>query len=172
MKRASSLFLLLALGACSWPKSEEMGLGEQINQLPAYNSFCERYPTECRIPLTPSVQHKIETANIAINELIKPEWDEGDHWDLAEDGAGDCEDYALRKRQALTGLYPDYAQAFRLALVTHPSGQGHMVLTVHTDQGVYVLDNLTPHVLPWKHTEYTWHYMHVPFSPNWKNITE
>jgi predicted transglutaminase-like cysteine proteinase len=67
----------------------------------------------------------------------------------------DCEDFALEKRQALvsagipeTALYLAVAANERIGL--------HAVLMVSTDQGDFVLDNLTDWVLPWSDTQYVW----------------
>ena len=35
-----------------------------------------------------------------------------------------------------------------------PDGEGHAVLTVRTDEGDYVLDNLTDAIKPWEETGY------------------
>ena len=76
-----------------------------------------------------------------------------EHWTPAV-AEGDCEDYALTKRQRLLALgWP--LKALRLA-VCRVEGQGHAVLTVDTDRGVYVLDNRYPRVMPWKDLPYVW----------------
>ena len=76
-----------------------------------------------------------------------------EHW-TAADTEGDCEDYALTKRQRLLALGWPLA-ALRLT-VCRCEGQGHAVLTVDTDRGVYVLDNRYPDVMPWKALPYVW----------------
>ena len=72
-----------------------------------------------------------------------------------DDGHGDCDDYALTKRQKLlaAGL-PE--RALRVAVVTNWRGDRHAVLTVATDKGDYVLDNMRGDVLPWNRTDYTY----------------
>jgi predicted transglutaminase-like cysteine proteinase len=67
----------------------------------------------------------------------------------------DCEDFALEKRQALisagipeTALYLAVAATERIGL--------HAVLVISTDEGDFVLDNLTDWVLPWSDTQYVW----------------
>ena len=56
--------------------------------------------------------------------------------------SGDCEDYVLAKRQALIakGFPPS---ALRVAYVKTAAGEGHALLVVRTNDGDYVLDNLT-----------------------------
>lgn len=59
------------------------------------------------------------------------------------------------KRQFLAGLgFP--TQALRIAVVRTPLGAGHAVLTVGTDRGDYVLDNLTSVIHGWDDTGYRW----------------
>ena len=57
-------------------------------------------------------------------------------------GAGDCEDYVLEKRRELMhkGLS---ASDLLITVVRKPDGEGHAMLTVRTDKGDFVLDNLT-----------------------------
>jgi hypothetical protein len=43
-----------------------------------------------------------------------------------------------------------------MAVVRLLGGEGHAVLTVVTDRGDYVLDNITDHVLGWQQTHYQW----------------
>jgi predicted transglutaminase-like cysteine proteinase len=43
-----------------------------------------------------------------------------------------------------------------ITVVLQPNGEGHAVLTVRTDRGDYILDNMRNKVLPWMDTEYTY----------------
>jgi predicted transglutaminase-like cysteine proteinase len=86
-------------------------------------------------------------------------------WTVA-DRLGDCEDFALAKRRALLALgWP--VTALRLAVCTLPTGEGHAVLTVDTDRGVYVLDNRRPFVEPWAALPYTWSKRQAAGGPGW-----
>ena len=78
-----------------------------------------------------------------------------DRWDLAEDGAGDCEDFQLLKRHRLVeaGLP---RRAMRMTVVLDDQDEGHAVLMVRTDRGDLILDNKTMAVLPWQRTPYTY----------------
>ena len=81
-----------------------------------------------------------------------------DYWELPFDGggdAGDCEDYALQKRQLLTSLHMP-ASALSVAIVKTAWNEPHAVLLVRTDAGAYVLDNLTSEIKPWKDVSYRW----------------
>ena len=68
-------------------------------------------------------------------------------------GAGDCEDYVLEKRRDLMRKGISLADLL-ITVVRKPDGEGHAVLTVRTDEGDYVLDNLNDAVKPWEETGY------------------
>jgi predicted transglutaminase-like cysteine proteinase len=81
-----------------------------------------------------------------------------DYWELPLEGgggAGDCEDYALEKRKMLMSRGVPM-RALSIALVRTAWNEPHAVLLVHTDEGEYVLDNLTHAIRPWQFTQYTW----------------
>lgn len=67
---------------------------------------------------------------------------------------GDCEDYALAKRQALLQRgWPN--DRLGLVICKTETGEGHCVLLVMTDKGNYILDNryewpMLPNDLPYK----------------------
>ena len=67
--------------------------------------------------------------------------------------AADCEDYVLIKRKKLieAGISPSN---LLITVVVQPSGQGHAVLTLRTDRGDFVLDNMRNKILLWSETEY------------------
>jgi predicted transglutaminase-like cysteine proteinase len=134
--------------------------------VPAWTAFCERYRAECAvdtrepevIALTPKVWATLNTVNRAVNTAVEPmtddaHWGVPDRWDLAEDGAGDCEDYQLLKRHRLVeaGLP---RRALRMAVVLDENGDGHAVLIARTDRGDLVLDNKTRAILAWHETGY------------------
>ena len=68
-------------------------------------------------------------------------------------GAGDCEDYVLEKRRDLM-LKGISLSDLLITVVRKPDGEGHAVLTVRTDQGDFILDNLNDAVKPWDATGY------------------
>ena len=47
-------------------------------------------------------------------------------------------------------------RALRMAIVITPKAERHAILTIATDKGDYVLDNLTQEILPWDRTGYRW----------------
>lgn len=66
----------------------------------------------------------------------------------------DCVGYVRAKRETLTRLgYP--AGALSPAVVKTRGGVIHAVLLVRTTEGDYVLDNLSPYVVRWTETDYT-----------------
>jgi predicted transglutaminase-like cysteine proteinase len=128
--------------------------------------FCQRYPGECRrnpvravVKLTPALWAKITEINYSANVSIFPRTDDEMHgvpelWSYPTD-QGDCEDYVLYKQRALEKEGVP-ASALLITVVKQRNGDGHAVLTVRTDQGDYVLDNLDDRVLSWDMTPYTY----------------
>jgi predicted transglutaminase-like cysteine proteinase len=128
--------------------------------------FCQRYRGECDGPevtpadinLTPKEMKEIERVNHWVNTSITPmsdmeHWGVVDQWDYPTDGKGDCEDYALLKRKLLVaeGLP---RQALLMTVVKDLNNEGHAVLTVKTNKGDFVLDNMRDDVRPWTQTGY------------------
>ncbi len=102
----------------------------------------------------------LSKVNSNVNAAIWPEDDSRhygrvEYWTIPTDGYGDCEDYALTKRKNLAEMGLPLS-ALRIAVVVTPSAVRHAVLTVVTDKGDYVLDNLTDDILPWDRTGFTW----------------
>ena len=133
-----------------------------------FASFCARVADQCSpspeaaptLRLDTRSWSAIERVNLHVNGAVKPETDEKhygveEYWTIVTDGFGDCEDYALTKRKELieAGL-PE--PALRMAIVVTLRNERHSVLTVATDRGDFVLDNLTNDILPWNATGYSW----------------
>jgi len=88
-----------------------------------------------------------------------------DHWDYPIDGKGDCKVYALYKRKLLVDAgFP--RQALLMTVVRDLEGEGHAILTVKTDRGEFVLDNLTDEIRPWDATGYTFIKRQSQSDPN------
>ena len=131
-----------------------------------YIGFCQRFPDQCTAPagaprqvhMTETLRHTLEAVNLAFNEAIVAEDDithygKEEYWNIPTDGYGDCEDYVLAKRQVLIHLgLPE--PALRIAVVLTSNFVRHAVLTVVTDEGSFVLDNLHDEVIAWDKTEY------------------
>ncbi len=128
--------------------------------------FCARYADECveenqepqDIELTPAALRRITKINAQVNRSIEPITDLDqfgviDRWDLPAEGRGDCEDYALLKRRKLIEAgFP--RAALLLTVVKQSNGEGHSILTIKTNRGDYVLDNLSDAVKPWAEAPY------------------
>ena len=130
-------------------------------------SFCERHPKECRqgaleearLELTPERLDELDHVNRSVNRLIEPATDH-EIYGLAEYWAipmnrGDCEDYALLKRQVLMMRgWP--ASALLMTVVRDEKGEGHAILTARTAKGDFILDNKVDDLKPWHATGYTY----------------
>lgn len=130
--------------------------------------FCMRFPDQCdprpdaaRVLVIDERNWRLLNAvNRAVNVDISPEDDaqhygRPEYWTIPTDGRGDCDDYALTKRKRLidAGLP---APALRLAVVVSPAAGRHAVLTVATDKGDFVLDDMTDEIMRWDSTGYSW----------------
>lgn len=115
------------------------------------------------LALTPQLWAQVVRANDQVNRAIAQKTDAEaygapEFWSLpiaAGARYGDCEDYVLEKRRALLAAGVPQ-RALSIAVVNTPEGDVHAVLLVETAAGAYVLDNLTPWVLPWTKTAYRW----------------
>ncbi|MDX3926984.1 MAG: transglutaminase-like cysteine peptidase [Shinella sp.] len=127
--------------------------------------FCKRYRDECSglgadagpLVLTETNWKTILKVNYEVNTSIEPMTDKEiygveEYWAYPET-VGDCEDYVLLKRKMLmeAGISPS---DLLITVVLQPNGDGHAVLTVRTDRGDFVLDNMRNKVMLWSETEY------------------
>jgi predicted transglutaminase-like cysteine proteinase len=160
---------LLAQAATSFAGTElssYAALGPETSVPFGWVDFCNRYRGECPeettaphdIDFTAAALRKIARINDWVNKTIAPvtdkdHWAAVDAWDYPTDGKGDCEDYALLKRRMLIEEgFP--REALLMTVVKEKNGDGHSVLTIRTNRGEYVLDNLTDEVRPWTQTPY------------------
>jgi predicted transglutaminase-like cysteine proteinase len=141
-------------------------VGESTSVPWGWVDFCQRYAGECEqnstppldVNLTKKAIRDITRVNRWVNTHVEPEtdmdhWGLADRWDYPLDGKGDCEDYALLKRKMLIDLgYP--RQALLMTVVKDGDAEGHAVLTVKTNKGEFVLDNLNDDMRPWTATGY------------------
>lgn len=151
----------------AWAHPSAMMTGSLTSQPIGHYKFCKRNASECAIrsrdvtPLKMSSEllRRLEKLTVSVNQAVKPKSDlelygQEEYWTYPVD-AGDCEDYALAKRRVLMegGIS---ASNLLLTVLRRPNGDGHAVLTVRTDGGDIVLDNLTDTVLNWDETGYTY----------------
>ena len=147
--------------------------------------FCNRYRGQCDTKPMPAMDVKLTAATFAaikrvdlfVNHAVRPmtdmdHWNVVDQWDYPIDGYGDCEDYALLKRRLLIEKgFPRQALLMTVVLDTH--GEGHAVLTLATDRGDFILDNLTDRIKPWEETGYRFVKRQSQTDPNvWLSIGE
>src|SRR5579872_7402487 len=146
--------------------------------------FCGRRPQECdvaplpavNVKLTPEIWQVLNQVNQRVNAFIIPvtnleHWGTMlDHWDYPVDGKGDCKVYALYKRKLLMQAgFP--RQALLMTIVRDLEGEGHVILTVRTDRGEFVLDNLAEEIRPWDVTGYQYIKRQSQEDPNvWLSI--
>lgn len=143
---------------------DSMLVGDRTSQPIGHYEFCKDRPEECGatpdappVQLTPARWAQLTGVNTRVNTKIKPVpdmeiWGRAEVWSYP-DIMGDCEDYVLLKRRQLMHLgWP--ASVLLITVVRQVNGDGHAVLTVRTDGGDYVLDNLEPSVLLWTRTPY------------------
>ena len=135
-------------------------------------------PASAPLPLNRALLDRLNETNRRINFSIIAKADvetfgDSDYWHLPLlDGTrvGDCKDFVLEKRRALiaAGVPED---ALAIAIVQTRRGEGHAVLLVATDQGEYVLDNLSPWVTPWRDVDYRWMKRQVAGQPlSWVRV--
>jgi predicted transglutaminase-like cysteine proteinase len=127
--------------------------------------FCNRHPAECAVRnayapmvrLTSKRFDQLTTINDFVNQSVRPVTDQdlyrvAEHWTYPNT-SGDCEDYALlKRRQLIQRGWP--AGALMITVVRETNGNGHAVLTVRTDKGDLILDNLRAGVTHWYKTPY------------------
>ena len=127
--------------------------------------FCQSHVSECavrnrktdRVTLTPQLWNQLVAVNARVNLSITPATDQEiygrpEFWAYPTD-RGDCEDLVLLKRRDLIEMgWP--TGALLITVVRQKNGDGHAVLTVETDRGDLILDNLQPRVLVWSDTDY------------------
>ena len=154
----------LALSACSTTPdaSSALPLGLPTAAPAGYVDLCKTEPAQC--PAVPASTGLIQAAydvpkpdaSLTPARYVTDEEQFGrpDVWVPAVT-EGDCEDFALRKRELLWAA--GWATGdLSLALVESPQTGPHAVLIANTAQGAYVLDNANSWVLPWSETNYVW----------------
>lgn len=143
-----------------------MAVGGLTSQPIGHYEFCKRKPGECSIrpadngpvTLTDDLVKTIERVNLAVNDAVTAMSDtenygQTEYWSYPDHGYGDCEDHALEKRRTLKRKGISLSNLL-ITVVRLSNGEGHAILTVRTDQGDLVLDNLNDEVKLWSETDY------------------
>lgn len=165
---------LVFLAAATSATTEASGVntmmtGGLTSQPIGHYDFCAAKPAECAIrpqdrrplALTDELWATILRINAEVNGEVTPMSDmeiygREEVWAYPDMGVGDCEDYVLEKRRRLEAAGVSLANLL-ITVVRKPDGEGHAVLTVRTDAGDYVLDNLNDEAKLWYKTGY--HYL-------------
>lgn len=158
---------LLGLDMAAQAGQAFMPTSGRTTQPVGHYELCQREPVECRqktpkqspVELSRKLWSQLVSVNNEVNDRVAPRtdlemWGKEELWSYPGQ-EGDCEDYALAKRLKLmeAGIP---AGNLLITVARQPNGDGHAVLTVMTDRGDFVLDNLDPRVRPWAETEYTY----------------
>ena len=143
-----------------------MATGGLTSQPIGHYDFCKLHPGECSIrpsnlapaAMTDGLMRKLTNVTARVNAAVKPMSDmeiygKDEVWAYPDKGVGDCEDYVLEKRRQLSRSGVSLADLL-ITVVRKPDGEGHAVLTVRTDNGDFVLDNLNDKVKSWDQTGY------------------
>lgn len=143
-----------------------MKIGGLTSQPIGHYEFCKRNPDECAIRtqaqperLSEEFRARLAALTSTVNKAVKPVSDKDlygkDEFWTYPDKAGDCEEYVLEKRRILMqeGVSPSN---LLITVVRKPDREGHAVLTVRTDAGDLVLDNLNDSVKMWYETPYSY----------------
>jgi predicted transglutaminase-like cysteine proteinase len=161
------------------PQATRAPVGGEASIPYGWVDFCNRHSEECTlgklkpmdVRLTRQSWKVLNEINNRVNNAIEPisnfdHWGTTlDHWDYPVDGKGDCKIYALFKRKLLIDRgFP--RQALLMTIVRDLNGEGHAVLTVKTDRGDFVLDNLSDEIRPWTATGYQFYKRQSQDDPN------
>lgn len=142
-----------------------MQTGDVTSAPIGHYELCLKAPAECStvtdriapLKLTRGLWKDMVRINNTVNVSIRPRtdmemWGKPEVWSYPQ-AEGDCEDYVLLKRHMLMqqGIP---AGSLLITVVRQPNGDGHAVLTVRTDHGDFILDNLEGRILEWEATDY------------------
>jgi predicted transglutaminase-like cysteine proteinase len=148
------------------PAGPYMRIYGQANPPYGFVQFCSSFPAECvqgdagegRFNADPARLAELDAINRQVNASVEPVTDMDlygvpEWWAIPANGRGDCEDYALLKRQLLISRgWP--VSSVLVTVVRDEKGEGHAVLTARTAQGDFVLDNKAPDLKLWNNTPY------------------
>ena len=126
-----------------------------------HKDFCARSPAHCerigtldRMELNIYRLAELDEVNRIVNRTVRPRPDVGpDVWEYPRSGAGDCEDFAIKKRAML--INKGWSSSQLLLTIVHTGTEGHAVLLARTSGGDFVLDNMTDSVMKPSATGYT-----------------
>jgi predicted transglutaminase-like cysteine proteinase len=179
----SSLFLFSTMEAGLSSDAKQRIAGRTSQPIGHYE-YCMSHLADCSIKTIKTNPVKLSRkkwsemiqANAFANTTIEPATDMEQYgveefWSMPTT-YGDCEDYVLMKRKFLMDRgWP--ASSLLATVVLQPNGDGHAVLTVRTDKGDYILDNLVDQILTWDQTEYKYlKRQAASHSGHWEDIID
>jgi predicted transglutaminase-like cysteine proteinase len=164
---AAAIFFAAATGTTTEASGVgAMSTGGQTSQPIGHYEFCNVNPSECSIRLrdygpvilSDELRGLVEEVNAAVNQAVKPLSDydiynKDEVWAYPDTMVGDCEDYVLEKRRQLAAEGISLSNLL-ITVVRKPDNEGHAVLTLRTDRGDFILDNLRDDMRPWYKTGY------------------
>ncbi len=161
-----------------------MKTGSVTSQPIGHYEFCKANAAECSIRqadrgplrLTAALWKRAVAINASVNNTVKPMNDidiygKDEVWTYPT-SVGDCEDFVLEKRRRLMsqGISPS---DLLITVVRKWNGEGHAVLTLRTNKGDFILDNLRDEVRPWTATGYTFLKRQASFhTGKWVTVSE
>ena len=164
----AGIFSVAAMIACAASPAlaaAPMLTGGLTSQPIGHYEFCKVQPAECAIrtrdlgpeKMTGALWKILVDVNEAVNRAIRPMNDfdifgKDEVWAYPK-GVGDCEDYVLEKRRTLQARGLSLSNLL-ITVVRKKDGEGHAILTVRTDKGDFILDNLNSVVRGWDNTGY------------------
>ncbi|MPZ10283.1 MAG: hypothetical protein GEU89_08730 [Kiloniellaceae bacterium] len=154
------------------PHSSPMSAGAFIPAPAAWFALLRRHPeldpaSAAFGPMELTVRRaaRLIEVNKQINAALRYRNDaDKDYWEVGG-SEGDCEDIALRKLAELVNSHGFPRGALTLSACKLDYNRGHAVVLLHSDKGVYVMDNLTPRILPWRDLPYKWVAREEPGAP-------
>lgn len=161
MRHAILILLSAVLALACMTPSEAMARKPRAYMLtclmpaPAEAKYICGKEGSAKVRLTDSLFQDVARVNKQVNRSIRVRKDPPgtDIWTLGA-RSGDCEDFAIAKRKLLIDAgVPSKALRFRSGWL-RGSGVGHVVLTMKTDRGTFVLDILSKKVRRLEDTEY------------------
>ena len=166
MRAGGLIFGALAmLASTEVAAARDMQIGGRTSQPLGHWQLCRTIPEECRartpisepVRMTGDIMKLLRSVNRRVNRQVSPitDWDHHgveERWSYPTT-LGDCEDYVLEKRRLLL-TYGFRPGDLLITVVRQTNGEGHAVLSVRTDKGEFILDNIDKTVRHWTHTNY------------------
>ena len=126
------------------------------------------------VQLTDAKKAQLQSINRAVNARIAERSDfetagVDDRWSVPT-RYGDCEDFAILKKQELMRRGWPAAALLLTVVRLRFSGEGHVVLTVHTSEGDLILDNRTNAIKDWSQTGYRYYARQTQKGSGWQKI--